>query len=469
MIDNRYISNKISSIVSGDRVIYFINSEEDLEKLNYFKKLLSKYENIKFTIGVKNKDLQNKIKYLSQDEVIYLYDEEALAQQFDVVLFTSAYSRDIFIFSKYKPKFLFGNIDGNFVDYYEVWRKYRTIVDEMYLHIWTEYKTFEVLDWKAGEYEVELSIILPIYNVEKYLDKCLSTILDEKEMDYIEVLGVNDGSPDNSDKLIEEYSSRDSRVKLINKENGGCASARKKGLEVAKGRFVAFVDPDDFVTKDAFHKLHRRILLNSYDFVLGGYYEYYENTKDISKIYERCLEPVYNYGTTDKVKVNDIIFNGAIAMWRGIYRKSFLEVNNINFNENFRRFDDLPFMMEVAAKANSCASIPDHIYYYRLERPGQDVAIDDERLYVQFDIFDYLDEKITLGLDDEKINDRLQIRRIACHNWAIEKLRDEFVDDYKKRAKKDMIKNSTHWNNILLMWRYKGRKGILSYMKFMFR
>ncbi len=466
MIDARYFNELIGEIVEYESVLICITWENDLADLIRLKKRLLSKKNLKITIGTCTPKSYKMISEALSDDVIYIHNEDNGKLNYDVIIFDETYSRDVWNFDKYGVKMLIGNITHDLVDYYDIWRRFRNLAERMYIHVWTENQTFEVLSWKAGEYEKEVSIILPVYNVAKYLDKCFETIL-KADMEYIEVLAVDDGSPDNSAEIIKGYEKKDSRVKLISKQNGGCASARQKGLEVAKGRFVAFVDPDDFVTYDAFYKLHRRILLNSYDFALGGYYKYYETTGKSEKVYEGLLGQHYNKGICDPREVNSLIHNATIAIWRGLYRKSFLDSKNIGFNESIKRFDDLPFMMEVAAKASSFVSIPDYIYYYRLERPGQDVAINDERLFVHFEIFDDMNKNIVGPLDDAKITDQLQLRKIDTHMWGYKKLQRKYRRKYKKMAKKDMLRNSSRWNNMLLFYRYRGFKGLIRYIRFM--
>ncbi|EME8139564.1 glycosyltransferase, partial [Enterococcus faecium] len=100
----------------------------------------------------------------------------------------------------------------------------------------------------------EISIIVPIYNVEQYLRKCVDSILAQTFTDF-EVILVDDGSPDNSGAICDEYAKLDSRVRVIHKENGGLSDARNAGIEIAKGKYLGFVDSDDFIDKDMYEIL----------------------------------------------------------------------------------------------------------------------------------------------------------------------------------------------------------------------
>ena len=100
---------------------------------------------------------------------------------------------------------------------------------------------------------IKVSVIVPVYNCEKYLKKCLDSLVNQTLKD-IEIICVNDGSTDNSGRILEEYT--DSRIKIITKENGGLSSARNAGIAVAKGEYLGFVDSDDWVDLDFYEKLY---------------------------------------------------------------------------------------------------------------------------------------------------------------------------------------------------------------------
>ena len=117
---------------------------------------------------------------------------------------------------------------------------------------------------------IELSIIVPVYNVEKYLEECLDSILKIKNINY-EVLIINDGSPDNSQKIIDEYYKKDSRIKFFIKENGGLSSARNYGLERAQGEYIWFVDSDDLVVASEFEKFFIEAINSKKDFIPVSY------------------------------------------------------------------------------------------------------------------------------------------------------------------------------------------------------
>ena len=115
-----------------------------------------------------------------------------------------------------------------------------------------------------------ISIIVPIFNVEKYLDRCMDSLLNQTLKD-IEIIMVDDGSPDNCPKMCEEYAKKDNRVKVVHKKNGGLGYARNSGLDVAMGEYVAFVDSDDYVDSSMYETLWNEACASSADAVFCGF------------------------------------------------------------------------------------------------------------------------------------------------------------------------------------------------------
>ena len=137
------------------------------------------------------------------------------------------------------------------------------------------------------------SLIVSIYKIEKYLPKCIESILAQTYRDF-EVILVDDGSPDNCPRICDEYAKRDSRVRVIHKENGGLVSSRKAGLAIAQGEFVCFVDGDDFLSCDLLEKYQKILTERSVDIVCAGYSNYYSEDNiveakqsEVCKFYDR--------------------------------------------------------------------------------------------------------------------------------------------------------------------------------------
>lgn len=170
---------------------------------------------------------------------------------------------------------------------------------------------------------VKVSVIIPVYNSEKYLNKCLDSLVNQTLKD-IEIIIVNDGSIDNSENIIKSYLN-DSRINYFVQENQGQAAARNRALKLAKGEYISFVDSDDYVDLNMLEELYNAA--NSmYDIVVCDFYQTYLNGENID---EYCSILKKSEGV---ISCKDYLFAGA-GPWNKIYKRNFLMDNNFNFPE----------------------------------------------------------------------------------------------------------------------------------------
>lgn len=366
---------------------------------------------------------------------------------------------------KWKPVYLLATIWQDKTTAFKIWELFKPHSSYIQIQTLRYNKEPQMLVWERNEEnDIELSVIFPMYNVAAYLEECIRSIAEWKAS-YVEFLFVNDGSPDNSREIVLEWAKKDSRIKLLDKPNGGCASARQFGLDRAKGNYIGFIDPDDFIDESMFRKLLRAAMTGSYDISYCGYNEYYENTKETRRVADALGWP-YCDGTTDARMIFDLIEYCRVAIWRGIYKTDMLKKNGIHFYTDLRRFDDLPFKVETFAVAKSVIAVPEYLYYYRLERPGQDVSADDERLYVHFDIFDYLNKSIG-GTQNARLIDHLQMCKIQTHLYALEKIKPEYKTVYANRAKTDLEVFGNEQRTYFLAQKRLGEKNARDYKDIM--
>ena len=178
-----------------------------------------------------------------------------------------------------------------------------------------------------------ISIIVPVYNIENYLDKCIESIVHQTYKN-LEILLIDDGSTDHSGKKCDEWAKKDKRIRVIHKKNGGVSSARNIGLEKAKGEYIGFVDGDDFVNKKMYEEMHRQMKKNNADFVICDYNECYnqnDNFKDRGKE-NNLIEILDKNGMFDKVYP----YRGYV--WQGLFLKEKLSAEV--------RFDSTKYVAE---------------------------------------------------------------------------------------------------------------------------
>ncbi|MBR5577651.1 MAG: glycosyltransferase [Lachnospiraceae bacterium] len=399
-------------------------------------------------------------------EIIYETMEEiSCADDIDAVIFDYGRGQELLLKQEISCGYYIGRMKKE-EDCFGLWEQLRRRGKTIYIEkdkglsfeeITADRPKSEILFWEKGECDTELSVIIPVYNVAEYLPDCIKS-LTAWQAPYVEFLFINDGSSDYSAAIIEECRQQDQRIRLINKENGGCASARNRGLEEAKGRYVGFVDSDDVIHETMLEKLFSRALLGGYEVSYCGYSELYEKTAPIP-VKNDCLAFPYTEGTWRPDKVWLLAIKTRVAIWRCLYKKEFLKKENIVFREELQRFDDLPFRTEVFFKAKSAVCIPEYLYYYRLGRPGQDVSCRDKRLFVHFPIFEILD-KMTDQLQDGKRRDLLQIIKIHTHGYALSKMEKKYRREYSRLAGKQLDRNMGYFRTLCLILMYTGKSHI---------
>lgn len=218
----------------------------------------------------------------------------------------------------------------------------------------------------------KISVIVPVYNVEKYLPRCMESLLNQTLKD-IEIIMVDDGSTDRSGDLCEEYSRVDSRVKVIHKINGGLGFARNSGIDTAVGEYIAFADSDDYVSLDMYYKLYNAAVNNNADTCICGSNRVYSNCS--IGIFENPVEK----GKYDKDKIKNSILINLIGsppdypyddyigmpVWKGIYSRKIITSNNLRFCSE-REFisEDIIFQMDYYKWAECVAVIPDALYFH---------------------------------------------------------------------------------------------------------
>ena len=277
--------------------------------------------------------------------------------------------------------------------------------------------------------KIEISVIFPVYNVAQYLERCFENFFKFKHP-FIELIAVDDGSTDDSRVILAELQKKDLRIKVLAKQNGGCASARMFGLQQASGRYVVFIDPDDFVEHDFLLKLHQAAIFSACQVVQCGYNHFYNNTQVQEAVIENSILENYYVPQYSAVPFYDLLRTNTPAVWRRLYLREFLISNNIEFPVEIRRFDDLPFFIHVFIHCTSFMVLPECLYNYQVNRPGQDLLIDDERLFVLFDIFDSLQLRYINHSDRDVILANLLVCRLNSHLWALKMLKVELIDDY---------------------------------------
>lgn len=210
----------------------------------------------------------------------------------------------------------------------------------------------------------KISVIIPVYNVEKYLEQCINSLLNQTLKDC-EFIFVNDGSKDSSKEIIEKYKALDNRIILINQENQGVSIARNNGLNVAKGEYIGFVDADDYIEEDMYETLYNATIEDNCDVVLSNW-KHEISGNFITKNYRFPKNTLL-----DRTFINNIILpyfleeDNLNTVCNKLYKNLIIKENNIQFPERVALGEDGVFNMRVFCRAMSLKYIDYAGYYYR--------------------------------------------------------------------------------------------------------
>jgi len=241
-----------------------------------------------------------------------------------------------------------------------------------------------------------ISVVIPVYNVEKYISACLDSVVNQTFTD-IEIICVNDGSKDNSLKILEKYSSNDKRIKIINKENGGAASARNTGMENAAGKYIYFLDSDDYISLNALEILYNHAEKNNLDILyFSGDVEIAdeESRKESPKYYTRIsfFEEAVDGETMFEAMAVNKRFSVSIPIQ--FFNRRFLIDSKTKLVNGIIHEDEI-FSVDILLKAKRVMSIPD-VLFTRIVRTGSVMTsyMETEKSFVgYFCVYNFLESK----------------------------------------------------------------------------
>lgn len=202
-----------------------------------------------------------------------------------------------------------------------------------------------------------ISVIVPVYKVEKYLDRCVESIVNQTYQN-LEIILVDDGSPDNCPAMCNKWGKKDIRIKVIHTENGGSARARNIALDIAKGKYISFVDSDDMINNNMLTMLHDIAIEQDADIVECGYS--IDESVMLGKNFEIAPIAIYNSQMAMLANVRDTLFRQVI--WNKLYKATIIK--KIRFVEG-KIIDDEFWTYRAIGNANKLVHIPTELYFYR--------------------------------------------------------------------------------------------------------
>lgn len=219
----------------------------------------------------------------------------------------------------------------------------------------------------------EISVIVPVYNVEEKIERCLDSLKKQSFTDF-EVILINDGSSDKSGEICEKYVAVDKRFKVINQKNQGVSVARNIGISNANGKYLAFVDSDDYVNGNYLYSLYDAIISCNADIAMCNYYMVFLNEDDV------CMKHGYSDGCIlEQAEIKSVFYKhiqdndctiGYFSLWNKIYRSNFIKDNRIFLDTEMSFGEDMLFVMKCMEICNKIVFIEEPLYYYEMMENG---------------------------------------------------------------------------------------------------
>lgn len=291
--------------------------------------------------------------------------------------------------------------------------------------------------------KIKVSIIIPMLNSVKYLEECLKSVRNQSLKD-IEIICVDAGSTDGTLELINSYANKDERISIINSDKKSYGVQMNKGIEAAKGEYVAIFESDDYASPEMFANLYNKTFDNKPDFVKGGYVQFCDIfgkrvSEEIVKK-DRNIGKLITLGDSPEYRLFDYL-----SIWSGIYKKDFLDKNNICLNESpGASYQDAGFSMLVALLAETCIYTNDCGYNYRIDNVNSSVK-DESKISCIVDEYDFINKELM----ERQILDRniavVNQHRLYGYFWNYKRLstngKRKFLEIIKTEIKSYVDKN----------------------------
>jgi glycosyltransferase involved in cell wall biosynthesis len=212
--------------------------------------------------------------------------------------------------------------------------------------------------------KLKVSVIVPVFNAEKYLDQCITSILNQS-LQNIEIIIINDGSTDRSKDVILDYCKKDGRIIFIDSINKGVSAARNAGIKIAKGQYVGFVDADDYLDSQMYELLYENAENHKAEMVVANIFKIDNDLTTISRL--QLIDEVIDIDKNKEAIINDFLrFKFDYANWNKIYSNELIQKNHIFFEETISMWEDILFNLIFIQYAKVVVTLKNCLYYYRV-------------------------------------------------------------------------------------------------------
>ena len=266
-----------------------------------------------------------------------------------------------------------------------------------------------------------ISVIIPVYNAEKYLNECIDSVLGQTFQNF-EIIAINDGSTDSSGQILDDYARKHDNIKVIHKKNEGQGYARKVGLDLAQGDFILFLDSDDYYEGDALEKLYDNITENQSDIALMSYFSINQDKTHCKSPY---AEPKTLFPENTNFKdftftfenMKSLVFEHSVVPWNKIYSKQFLSQYDDFYCSKNVYYEDNPFHIQVMLRAKKISICPYKLYYHRKYHIESNMSyiLKSERCFDMFKIIAVIKDVL---IKEDKLRE-FEITFLRCYMGAL--------------------------------------------------
>ncbi|MBQ8848585.1 MAG: glycosyltransferase [Candidatus Gastranaerophilales bacterium] len=270
----------------------------------------------------------------------------------------------------------------------------------------------------------KVSVLIPIYNSEKYLRECIKSVTNQS-LKEIEIILINDGSFDSSLEIIEYFKNLDDRIKVINKENTGYANSLNIGVKEAKGEYISIVESDDIIVPDMLKTLYNKAIKSDYDIVKSSFYLMNKN----KYIKYDAFKNIYTHIPHNVITTPEILTIKP-SVWSAIYKKEFLTENNLQFHETHgASFQDISFQFIAFYIAKKILFVDMPLYLYRIDNANSSINSSDKVFEICSEFYrinDFLKNNfINMQIENQKI-----LFEFKAYLWNLNRIKDKYREGF---------------------------------------
>lgn len=290
----------------------------------------------------------------------------------------------------------------------------------------------EILNLDVGSEQPYVTVVMPIYNASEFLDKSLESVKNQT-LRNIEIICVNDGSKDNSLRIINKYAESDSRFVIIDKPNSGYGHSMNQGIDAARGEFLGILEPDDYIDYNMYLELYYTAKKFGTDFVKSDFYYWYSGEN--RKVYYPCVRDSNLYDAVQTELQNPKLSVSTVANWSGIYKMEMIKKYNVRHLETpGASYQDQGFYYRVLFYSKNAYYVNKAYYYYRQDNANSSVN-SKNKIYCIVNEYDKIEKELNNLPEKEKFYNLIFSKKFNSYQWNYQRMDEEFKDTFLAKFK----------------------------------